>query len=85
MMVPAMRSRFDALQPLFKAILQSTRYDERSDNPVAEAPEGAFPFTDVRPDQRTATSISRLPGGPGRLPVRKPTASRLRRTDPLAE
>lgn len=35
--------------------------------------------------QRTATSISRLPGGPGRLPTRNPTASRLRRTDPLAE
>ena len=34
---------------------------------------------------RTATGISRLPGGPDRLPVRNPTASRLRRTTPLAE
>ena len=34
---------------------------------------------------RTATSISRLPGGPDRLPVRKPTDSRLRRTTPRAE
>ena len=34
---------------------------------------------------RTATSISRLPGGPDRLPVRNPTASRVRRTTPRAE
>ncbi len=34
---------------------------------------------------RTATSISRLPGDPDRLPVRNPTASRPRRTTPLAE
>ena len=33
---------------------------------------------------RTATSISRFPGGPDRLPARNPTASRLRRT-PRAE
>ena len=42
----------------------------RSDNPAAH---------------RTATSISRFPGGPDRLPVRNPTASRLRRTTPRAE
>ena len=57
-----------------------------SGNFFIDPPRSGDPIQPPNPAAHgTATSISRLPGGPDRLPVRNPTASRLRRTTPPAE
>ncbi len=84
-----MTARYATLRKVLGLLVQPTHPCELcllSGNFFFDPPRSGDPIQP--PNQaahRTATSISRLSGDPDRLPVRNPTASRLRRTTPLAE
>ena len=83
-----MTARYATLRKVLSLLVQPTHPCELcllSGNPFFDLPRSGDPIEPPNPAaHRTATSISRLPGAPDRLPVRNPTASRLRRTTPLA-
>ena len=84
-----MTARYATLRKVLGMIVQPTEPCELcllSGNLFLDSSESAESTQpSSRAAHRTATSISRLPGGPDRLPVRNPAASRLRRTTPRAE
>ena len=84
-----MIARYATLRKVLGLLVQPTHPCELcllSGNVFFDQPRSGDP---IQPPNRaahaTATSISCLHGGPDRLPVRNPTASRLGRTTPLAE
>ena len=83
-----MIARYATLRKVLGLLVQPTHPCELctlSGNLLIDPPRSGDPIHPNPAAHRTATSISRLPGGPDRLPVRNPTASRLRRTTPRAE
>ncbi len=84
-----MISRYATLRKVLDLLVQSTPPCERcllSGNLFIDTPESRdSEHATVQTAQRTARSLSRLPGSPDRSSTRNPTASRLPRTTPLAE
>ncbi len=84
-----MISRYATLRKVLDLLVQPTHPCELcllSGNLFIDTPQHRdSEHATVQTAQRTASSLSRLPGSPDRLSTRNPAASRLRRTTPLAE
>ena len=84
-----MTARYATLRKVLSLLVQPTHPCELcllSGNFFIDPPRSGDPIEPPHPAaHRTATSLSRLPGDPDRLPVQNSTASRLHRTTPLAE